>query len=52
MAASVQDMFHTEIGKFPVSRGEINRRKWETLSLEDARILRSFEFGGVFFRYG
>lgn len=48
MAASMKDMFDAEIGKFPVARGEMNRRKWDTLSLENTRVLRRFEFGGVF----
>jgi hypothetical protein len=41
-------MFGTKIDQFPMARGEIKRRRCETLESSKRCISRPFEFGGVF----
>ncbi len=41
-------MFGAENGQFPGPTGEIKRLRCENLERPESRVLRHFEFGGVF----
>jgi hypothetical protein len=45
---SKKDMFGAEIGPCPMATDELKRLRCETLVSRKHRLLRRFEFGGIF----